>query len=53
MIVDYNAQIEFTSTKAAFGKFFNSGQICIAPDYIFVHESKVKEFIEEVQVKFK
>ena len=53
MIVDYNAQIEFTSSKAAFGKCFNSGQICIAPDYIFVHESKVKEFIEEVQVKFK
>ena len=42
MIVDHNAQIDFTSAKAAFGKTFNSGQICIAPDYVFVHESKVK-----------
>ena len=25
MIVDYNAHIDFTSSKAAFGKFFNSG----------------------------
>jgi len=48
MIVDYNAAIDFTSSKAAFGKTFNSGQICIAPDYVFVHESKVKEFIEAV-----
>lgn len=27
--------------------------ICIAPDYVFVHESRIKEFIEAVQIKFK
>lgn len=53
MIVDHNAQIPFTSAKAAFGKTINSGQICIAPDYVFVHESKVKEFIEAVQDRWK
>jgi len=53
MIVDHNAQIPFTSAKAAFGKTINSGQICIAPDYVFVHESKVKEFIEAVQLRWK
>ena len=53
MIVDHNAKIDFTSAKAAFGKTFNSGQICIAPDYVFVHETKVKEFIQGVQFRFK
>ena len=53
LVVDYNAQIDFTSSKVAFGKTINSGQICIAPDYVFVHESRIKEFIEAVQLKFK
>ena len=28
------------------GKTINSGQVCIAPDYALVHESKVKAFVE-------
>ena len=53
LIVDFNCDVEFATTKAAFGKTFNSGQICIAPDYVFVHETKVKQFIEQIQSKFK
>jgi len=53
MIVDETAVIDFTSTKAAFAKTLNSGQICIAPDYVFVHESKIKEFIKSCAAKFK
>jgi len=45
--------MDFSAGKIAFGKTINSGQICIAPDYVFVHESRIKEFIEAVQVKFK
>jgi len=48
LIVDHNAAMPFTSGKVAFGKTINSGQICIAPDYVFVHESRIKEFIESV-----
>jgi len=44
--------MHFTSAKVAFGKTINSGQICIAPDYVFVHESRVKEFIQMVQLRF-
>jgi aldehyde dehydrogenase (NAD+) len=29
------------------GKFLNNGQTCIAPDYLFVHEKILPEFIEK------
>lgn len=27
------------------GKLYNAGQTCLAPDYVFVHESKQEEFV--------
>ena len=53
LIVDESAIIDFASTKVAFGKTLNSGQICIAPDYVFVHESKIKDFVKACEAKFK
>jgi aldehyde dehydrogenase (NAD+) len=35
-----------SAKRIAWGKFSNSGQVCIAPDYIFVHESKHDEFVK-------
>lgn len=48
-IVDETANIKTAAKRIAWGKFFNSGQICIAPDYLFVHESKKDEFIAELK----
>ncbi|MBK8146957.1 MAG: aldehyde dehydrogenase family protein [Acidobacteria bacterium] len=42
-IVDESADIKNAARMIAWGKFGNNGQICIAPDYIFVHESKHDE----------
>ena len=53
LVIDENANMDFTATKVGWGKTVNSGQICIAPDYVFVHESRAKEFIESVTVKIK
>lgn len=39
-IVDETADIALAAKMIAWGKFANNGQICIAPDYIFVHQSK-------------
>ena len=39
-IIDETASIASAAKRSAWGKFLNSGQICIAPDYLFVHESK-------------
>lgn len=48
-IVDATANVGEAAKKIAWGKFFNSGQICIAPDYALVHESVRDEFLDKVR----
>lgn len=33
------------ANRILYGKFLNAGQTCVAPDYLFVHKSKVDEFV--------
>ena len=51
-IIDKTADIARTAKRLAWGKTLNSGQTCIAPDYILIHkdvkEAFVKAFAEEV-----
>jgi aldehyde dehydrogenase (NAD+) len=44
-IVDETASINTSAKRIIWGKFHNSGQICIAPDYVLVHESKKDELV--------
>jgi aldehyde dehydrogenase (NAD+) len=44
-IVDKNVNLAKAAEKIAWGKLVNSGQTCIAPDYVFVHEQQLDEFI--------
>lgn len=44
-IVDETANIDRAAKRIMMTKFTNSGQICLAPDYVYVHESKKEEFI--------
>ncbi|MBW1758650.1 MAG: aldehyde dehydrogenase family protein, partial [Deltaproteobacteria bacterium] len=46
-IVDETASVDAAARRIAWAKFTNSGQICIAPDYLFVHESKKDEFLQK------
>lgn len=48
---DYD--IKKAAQRITHGKSFNSGQICIAPDYAFVPEVKMDEFVKEVQSTYK
>lgn len=52
-IIDKSANIATTARRLAWGKTLNSGQTCIAPDYILIHkevkEAFVKAFAEEVK----
>ncbi|HRP55105.1 aldehyde dehydrogenase family protein [Agriterribacter sp.] len=41
-IVEADADIDIAAKRIAVGKYTNSGQVCIAPDYVLVHAS-VKE----------
>ncbi|MGO9463535.1 MAG: aldehyde dehydrogenase family protein [Isosphaeraceae bacterium] len=38
-IVDQNADIEVAARRILWGKFFNAGQTCVAPDYVLAHEA--------------
>ncbi|MDH3200489.1 MAG: aldehyde dehydrogenase family protein [Myxococcales bacterium] len=46
-IVDETANVNAAAKRIAWAKFTNNGQICIAPDYLFVHESKKDEFLNK------
>jgi aldehyde dehydrogenase (NAD+) len=47
-IVDENANIELAAKRIAWGKTINAGQTCIAPDYLFAHESIKDKLIKEI-----
>jgi aldehyde dehydrogenase (NAD+) len=44
-IVDETANIEYAARRIIWGKMSNAGQMCIAPDYIYVHESLKAELV--------
>jgi aldehyde dehydrogenase (NAD+) len=48
-IVDRTANLDEAAKKVAWGKFFNAGQICIAPDYVLVDESVRAPFVEKLR----
>lgn len=50
-IVDRSANIKDAAQKIAWGKWQNAGQVCIAPDYLFVHEDVKDKLIEELVVQ--
>ncbi len=43
-IVDQTANLEVAAERIAWGKFNNTGQTCVAPDYVLVHEAVAKKF---------
>ena len=45
MIIAEDADMKKTVDAILFGKCINAGQICVAPDYAFVPQERVEEFI--------
>lgn len=45
-IIDKSADIAVTARRIAWGKTLNSGQTCIAPDYILIHEDVKDAFVK-------
>jgi aldehyde dehydrogenase (NAD+) len=44
-IVESDANINVAARRIGVAKFSNAGQMCVAPDYVLVHESKKQDFI--------
>jgi aldehyde dehydrogenase (NAD+) len=50
-LVTESADLKKAAARVVWGKFYNAGQTCIAPDYVYVHESVADDFLKEVSVQ--
>ncbi|KAF1805730.1 Aldehyde/histidinol dehydrogenase [Mucor lusitanicus] len=48
-VIAPDADIQLTANRIAFGKFYNSGQICIAVDHVLCPKSKVNELVKALK----
>lgn len=47
-IVDRECNVQSAAKRIVWGKFFNTGQTCVAPDYVVVHQSIKRELIDHM-----
>ncbi|MBQ4875822.1 aldehyde dehydrogenase family protein [Pseudoalteromonas luteoviolacea] len=52
LIVLEDANIEKVLLDIVFAKNMNAGQVCVAPDYVLVHEAIYDEFIKKLKLQF-
>ena len=48
-VVEADANIKVAAKRIAITKFSNAGQMCVAPDYVLVHESKKEALLQELK----
>ena len=48
-IIDGTVDMKLVAKRVTFGKFTNAGQTCVAPDYVFVHESSKEDFVKAMK----
>ncbi len=53
VIIDEHFNVRTAAERIVRGKMINSGQTCIAPDYILVSKDKMDDFVEAVQDQVK
>lgn len=46
MFVTKSADVKTAAKRIAWGKVHNAGQICLGPDYVLIHPSLEREFVE-------
>lgn len=52
-IVDKDCKVELAARRIVWGKTMNSGQTCVAPDYLYVHKDIEEEFIKKLEEEIK
>ncbi|HYK55752.1 MAG TPA: aldehyde dehydrogenase family protein, partial [Flavisolibacter sp.] len=48
-VVESDANIKVAARRIALTKFSNAGQMCVAPDYVLVHESVKEQLVKELK----
>jgi aldehyde dehydrogenase (NAD+) len=51
VVVDRSADVRKAARRVVWGKLVNSGQVCIAPDYVLVDAAVHDEFVAEVKAE--
>ena len=46
VVVDKDTNLKIAATRIAWGKWLNSGQSCVAPDYLLIHKDIQDEFLK-------
>lgn len=49
VVVDRSADVKRAAKRVVWGKLVNSGQVCISPDYVLVHEAVHDAFVAHVK----
>jgi len=53
VVVDKEVDLKIVATRLITGKLFNSGQVCVCPDYAFVPEELLSPLLEQMEQAFK
>lgn len=53
VIIDEETDLDRAAEKIVYEKFLNAGQNAIAPDYVFVHESRKNDFVAILMTKIR
>jgi aldehyde dehydrogenase (NAD+) len=48
-IIESDADIKIAAKRVALTKFSNAGQMCVAPDFVLVHQSVEEEFLRHLK----
>jgi aldehyde dehydrogenase (NAD+) len=52
-IVEADANLDAAARRITLGKFLNTGQTCIAPDYLLVHSSVKDKLVEKIKASIR
>ena len=52
-VVHKDADIKTAARRIAWGKFMNTGQTCIAPDFVLVHRQEKDELVKQLEKSIK
>ncbi len=47
--IDREVDLKVAARRIAWGKFFNAGQTCVAPDHLHVHQNVYDDFVQALQ----
>lgn len=51
-LIDTDANLDFAARRVAWAKTTNAGQVCLAPDYLYVHHTQKDAFVQKLIRQF-